>query len=453
MRPLTLTLASLAAASALAVTACDDTPPPEADALASLSGDPGKADSATPIAIVGGLTLEDANALSLPVVPAYVGLILLAPAGADVTVQADSKAIATRVTVFGPRAADGSYPPAIGSAPGSVRFTAPAEGAYLVVPQPRYVGQSGTATVRTTCAGTSCLGQCGAAKAPTLAKRKWVHTTGSKIVKALGDPRHRAYDQVVGPDDVPELSARFTYGAVDKDLEDEDVDLWIRSCPGWTKLATARTDDDGIARVQLAAPLAPGEYNLLWVVGGDATTAPGMLAVWEPGQTVVVSDIDGTLTINDAQVFKEIFLGTDPTAYTDADQALWTVRRKGYHVQYLTGRPELLGRMTKSWLAAHRFPPGPTKLTDKTLEALPSESGVGDFKTGILEHLVGDVGLWVYGAFGNATTDISAYQANDIPDDHDFIIGAHAGERGTTAVSSYTALLPTLRAWPEAPAP
>lgn len=446
-------LVALALACLSSAVACsDDPPPPEAGALAQLSDDPGKADSATPIAMLGGLTLEDSRPVALPVVPAYVGFVVLAPAGADITATATSKKIATRVTVFGPRAANGSYGPALGSQPGSVRFVAPDEGAYLVVPQPRYVGQSGDATLSVSCSGTSCLGYCNA-PAPTLGKRKWNHTTASPIVKALGDPRHRAYDQVIAPETTPTLSARFTYGAVDKDLEDENVDLWVRTCPRWEKVASVRTDSDGVARVTLAGPLAPGDYKVMWHVPGDNSTALGTLAVWEPGRAVVVSDIDGTLTTNDAQVFKAVFLGTDPALYPDSPEALWTLRRKGYRIQYLTGRPELLGRMSKAWLVTHAYPPGPTILTSETLEALPTESGVGDFKTEVLGRLESDVGVWLFAAFGNATTDISAYQASDIPNDHVFIIGPHAGERDTTAIASYGAILPTLRAWDEAPAP
>lgn len=447
--------ARLLALAALALTgaSCVESPPPESAALMALPDDPGKADSATPIAIVGGLTLEDGNAIDLPVVPTYVGLVLLAPAGADLTIAADGKdGLATRVTAYGPRRPDGSYGEALGSEPGRVHFVASEDGAYLVVPQPRYVGQSGKATVRSSCSGTSCLGQC-SAKSPALAKRRWVHTTASAVVSKLGSPRHRAYDQVVGPDALATLSARFTYAAIDKDLEDEDVDLWVRTCPGWEKVATARTDGDGVARVALGRALPVGEYQVLWHVPGDNTTATGTLAVWEPGRAVVVSDIDGTLTTNDAQVFKEVFLGSDPAQYPDAQRALWTARRAGYRVEYLTGRPELLGRMTKGWLAAHGFPPGPTILTSETLEVLPTESGVGDFKTAVLDHLAEDLGLWLFAGFGNATTDISAYQAAGIPNDHLFIIGPHAGERGTTSVASYGALLSALAGWPEAPTP
>jgi|GEM_PF-3752034 len=438
------------AAFVSAFTACDD-PPPEADALAQLSDDPGKADSATPIALVGGLTLEDSRVIALPVVPAYVGVVVLAPAGAELTVRAKSS-IGTRVTVFGPRAGDGSYGAALASEANTVSVTAPAEGAYLIVPQPRYVGQSGNATVSVSCAGTSCLGSCSAA-APKLAKRKWVHSIASRVVAALGSPRHRAYDQVLAEDALPTASARFTYGAIDKDLEDEDVDLWIRTCPGWEKVATARTDEDGTARATLPASLPPGDYQVLWYVPGDGTTATGTISIWESGRAVVVSDIDGTLTTNDAQLFEALFLGTDPALYPDSQEALWTLRRKGYRIAYITGRPELLGRMSKAWLATHAYPPGPTILTSETLEVLPTEDGVGDFKSRLLDAFTGDVGVWLFAAFGNATTDIFAYQASDIPNDHVFIIGKHAGEDGTTPVSSYKSLLPLLRGWPEAPTP
>lgn len=424
----------------------------EAEDAPAEIGDAQKADVASAVKILGGLTLEDATVAPLPSVPMFVAFVVLAPAGAQLQVTAAGGALATKVTLYGPRQPNGNFGRARATGVGSARLTAPADGAYLVVPQPRYVGRSGNATVSVACTGTKCKGSCAATK-PSLRRRAWVHTTLSPLTTSNGGPAHRAYDAVVADGVRTTLRAKFSYGAIDKDLEDEDVDLWVRTCPGWQKLATVRTDDDGVAEFTLPAALAAGDYKLLWHVPGDGTTADGTVAFWERGRPIAVTDIDGTLTINDAQVFKQVFTGADPQQYAAADAALWVVRRKGYRLQYLTGRPESLGRMTKTWLAAHRFPPGPARLTDETLEVLPIESGVGDFKTRVLASLSRDVGVSFIAAFGNATTDLSAYQASAIANERLFIIGPHAGERGTTPVSSYAAILPKLEALPYASIP
>ena len=44
--------------------------------------------------------------------------------------------------------------------------------------------------------------------------------------------------------------------------------------------------------------------------------------------------------------------------------------------------------------------------------------------------------LWVAAAYGNADTDITAYEANDVPKDHTFIIGLLAGKGGTQPLTS-----------------
>ena len=57
-------------------------------------------------------------------------------------------------------------------------------------------------------------------------------------------------------------------------------------------------------------------------------------------------------------------------------------------------------------------------------------------------------------AYGNATTDIYAYEQAQLPKERTFIIGTHRGERNTQALDgSYTGHLPWVASQPAATKP
>ena len=90
--------------------------------------------------------------------------------------------------------------------------------------------------------------------------------------------------------------------------------------------------------------------------------------------------------------------------------------------------------VTSEWLGGQGMAFGPVKVTDKDSQVLPGNSGVGNFKRDFLKSLV-QQGYLLDIAFGNATTDIYAYAQAGIPKSQTFIIGTHAGESSTQAVS------------------
>jgi phosphatidate phosphatase PAH1 len=162
-----------------------------------------------------------------------------------------------------------------------------------------------------------------------------------------------------------------------------------------------------------------------------------------------VSDIDGTLTTSDSQIFQQIFAGTDPAQWPDADKVMKVVRRKGYRMVYLTGRPQLLVGRTREWLNGHGFPAGVVKVTDGTMDVIPTEAFVGQFKTAYLQDLVQRVHVSLFAGYGNATTDIHAYQAAGLPNARIFIIGPNGGVDGSTPVPSYTMHLAAAQRFPD----
>lgn len=311
---------------------------------------------------------------------------------------------------------------------------------------------------------------------PTGATVKWEHLSTSTFVITQGAANHRGQDVVVNPGQDAVLIGKFAYGAFDKDLKDELVETWFQRnppCGGWEKLGSDATSEEGEFGTQLGVeddggmvfrtlPAAqvpgPGVYPVVMLVKGDHSTARFDLYVWKPGRKVVVTDIDGTMTTGDSEVFSEyfskLFEGSYvPKMYDDADTVMRLYADKGYDIVYMTGRPNWLKGITSDWLVAKGFPRGPVHVTNESSEVLPTKAGVQAYKTAFLAFLAGGRGADLRYAYGNATTDIGAYAAAKIGKERTFIIGKNAGADGTQAIQSYTAHLPVAGAMPAAQQP
>jgi len=280
----------------------------------------------------------------------------------------------------------------------------------------------------------------------------WDHSFSSPATTLNGAANHRIRDVVLNPGESSQLRARFTYGPIDKDLEDETVEIWLQRCPAWERLGRLRTNHDGIVHVNVPTDLPKGEYRVRAWVPGDESGAEGLVAIWPSGTHAIVTDIDGTLTTSDAQALNDIFLGNDAEMYDDADTAIRRWSAKHYRVLYLTGRPQIWNAYSRRWLSRHAFPRGPVMLTVETGDVLPTDSGVRTFK-GETVNGIKARGVSFRVAYGNATTDIGAYEDAALPKSDTFIIGDHAGEDGTVGLSSYTAHLPTIETYLDAVQP
>jgi hypothetical protein len=133
---------------------------------------------------------------------------------------------------------------------------------------------------------------------------------------------------------------------------------------------------EGLASRWTTDDLAPGDYRVRMVVAGDGSFAEGTIAVWPPGVQAIVSDIDGTLTTSDGEMFRDLAMKSDAKMYPDANTALRALSQKGYRVVYLSGRAQYVNRYTRDWLAKHDFPPGPLLLTEEKGEVAPTIAGV-----------------------------------------------------------------------------
>lgn len=268
---------------------------------------------------------------------------------------------------------------------------------------------------------------------------------------ALGPSWHSAQDVVTTPGTAVTVEGKFAYGSISKDLEDESVQLFLHDCTGWRALGSGLTDSDGRARVRFTSPASPGRYELRMVVQGDATQTAAYLVVPPRGARLTVFDIDGTLTTSDVELvkdvltdlFKPILHGTYvPTPRPAARELVAERERRGGIPIFLTGRPYWLTQSSRDWLSDLRFPGGALHTTDSNSDAL---SHVAAYKTAFLGALKAQ-GFTLEAAYGNARTDIEAYNNSAIAKPDTFIIGQHGGESGTRGAC---AMNPTCETWAE----
>lgn len=268
-------------------------------------------------------------------------------------------------------------------------------------------------------------------------REDWRHSVATPITTAAGAANHSAQDPIGPPGTAAGVHGKFTYGLISKDLQDEKIGVWLDDCSGWVALGTPVTDSDGRIAVDVAAARLPdpGVYEVRMQVLGDGSQTRAYVWKLPAGTHLAVSDIDGTLTSSDAQLFQQILDGSHvPVAYPGAVGLTTAHRGRGHVVVYLTGRPYYLTQKSRDWLAGLGFAVGPLHGTDSNGEALPTQGGVGDYKKRYLDSLRA-AGYVLDLAYGNATTDIYAYLGTGLAADRVWIIGSNAGMQGTHAVN------------------
>jgi len=292
-------------------------------------------------------------------------------------------------------------------------------------------------------------------------ERDFEHTS-SDIASATGFANHRGRDMFYGPDDDVWLLGKFTYGILDKDLKDEEIDIWfLRDCGGaWEKIGTARTteedgshetiegveDTGGWLYYQLPADLSlgPGRHRFELVVGGDLSHTPLYVDIVPPQTPIIVSDVDGTLTTSETEEFTDLLTGDIPASNVDSPQVLTALANKGYRVFYLTARPEFLVGRTREFLAQHGYPPGVVHTTLGPLGA--TGDAAHEYKVGELSAIAAR-GLLPSWAFGNTETDASAFFAAGIgPADRRIMFQFEDTITGDRTIQAYTELLPEVAA-------
>jgi hypothetical protein len=221
-------------------------------------------------------------------------------------------------------------------------------------------------------------------------------------------------------------------GLQEKPLAGENVSLWSYDTGkmAWQSLGSAKTDSNGQYDLPSTGFVAANGQPIYAMLEADGSCAEHFDFLLPSGAKVVVTDIDGTLTADDGQLTTEIFDDTKlPMMMGAADKLLEAWDKKGYPIVYLTARPHILRADSRLWFDAMSFPTGPL---------ITENGGENDavYKTLWLNRLIHDFGWNVVAAYGNADTDISAYENAGIAKDHTFIVGPLAGNRQTVAIAN-----------------
>ncbi len=305
---------------------------------------------------------------------------------------------------------------------------------------------------------------CAAPSGPTAAPRAFRHSR-TRLATMQGAANHRGRDLFVTPGQPQWVIAKLAYGVADKDLEDEDVDIFVqRDCgSSWEKLGTATTGgsrppmpaaegiEDGDGRVMFQIPkereLGPGKHRVRLVVAGDQSSVDLFLDVVPPKTPIFISDVDGTLTSSENVEFIKLLTGDLPETHPGAPEALRALAEKGYRPMYVTARPEWLVPRTRAFLELHGFPPGIIH-TSTSITGAGFGASAAAFKVDELRALADQKGLVPSFGFGNMPSDSDAYASASIePADHRIffrIDGDFTGKR----IESYTELLPMFTALP-----
>jgi phosphatidate phosphatase PAH1 len=153
----------------------------------------------------------------------------------------------------------------------------------------------------------------------------------------------------------------------------------------------------------------------------------------------VVFDIDGTLTPRPFE-----FL----TTRMNAANAVRLYADKGYQIIYLSARSNFARSGTLKWLRRNKFPDGIVNVAESSADGKHPAT----YKTRMLTALFAK-GWQIEYAYGDSSTDFTAYASVPIPPEHVFAL-QRSGQRacqpgssssclhGWTAHLAYIALLP-----------
>jgi phosphatidate phosphatase PAH1 len=264
------------------------------------------------------------------------------------------------------------------------------------------------------------------------------HHLKSNLIAELGDPHHRGIDLIATPDDATQaIAGRVTYGPTDKDLEDEDVDLFACISDMWQPIGRARTDGDGRFTLSLEGSkrLPEGIRDLYLSVVGDRTGVSFVGLVAAAHTHVVVSDVDGTLTASENAYPTSLVTGDDVAAQPDAAARLTLASEHGATIIYLSTRGDRFTQDTREWLAAKGFPFGALRLPS-SLITIPGEDTV-EAKTSMLDDLAA---FDILAGVGNRHTDVEAYTDAGVAADHIFIKLPEFSEEVATDISQRKAV-------------
>ncbi len=155
----------------------------------------------------------------------------------------------------------------------------------------------------------------------------------------------------------------------------------------------------------------------------------------------VFTDIDETLTTLDQEWLDQIADPShDPAMRPGADALMQGYAERGYTIFYVTARGEDIAlsdgrsarQASEDWLLGHGFPYAQGSLYLAEGLGAHGDSAV-EYKSEVILDLAAQ-GWTASWAYGNADTDILAFQEAGIPDDHIFLVGELAGTMGVKPI-------------------
>lgn len=185
----------------------------------------------------------------------------------------------------------------------------------------------------------------------------------------------------------------------------------------------------------------PGSTGATSTSGASGDTTAGGACTDE--LPAIVTDIDETLTLSDEEFSMQIQDGTyDPIERDGGADLIGAYADLGYRVLYLTARSETImlegtgetaREATERWLQEHGYPTDPATTAVVLAPSLTIGDATQMYKAEALMEYQAMSWRFDY-AYGNATTDIGAYEDAQIDKDATFIIGEEAGADGTVAI-------------------
>lgn len=254
---------------------------------------------------------------------------------------------------------------------------------------------------------------------PATGPKRGFHHVSDRVFRAVARPDHRGYDLVTRIGEPQVISGKLAYGVVDRDLDDEEVDLFACVAGTWQPLGTTRSDDDGrfSFTIPTAQQLPIGLRDIYASVVADRSGFRMLAYVGAADTKLILTDIDGTLTAGETQFRNGVITGKRVKAHPGAAESLQAVTARGYQIVYVTARPDRFTDMTRQWLGANGFPRGPVRLTS-ALWLKPGAATVA-YKAGVFNDL--HKSFPIAAGIGNRMTDIAAYTEAGVSPDRIFV--------------------------------
>ena len=191
-----------------------------------------------------------------------------------------------------------------------------------------------------------------------------IDTAGQIFTAAERGAIFYAYDTLAYPLEPVQLTARVQSAKTFRAIEEVTVGFYQDSA----LVGSAKTDKDGHASMEWTPPKA-GDYQFTAKIVGvpdddyeallQITPAPLLVSARHKDTDFVVIDLDHTLV--DSSFFRVLTGGAKPMA-----ESVRVTKRiaERYSIIYLTHRPDLLTRKSKSWLKDNGYPAGPLLVSE-----------------------------------------------------------------------------------------